>query len=490
MRRAGQASFDEICQRYPEAHSLILLAGKGNNGGDAYVVAGLAARAGWRVKLWHCVGTPVEAGVGGAADTAQAQQFARDHGVEPEDSDVLAMIPECAAATDRNAWVIIDGLFGTGLTRPPQAPIDAIIRAVNRSGLPIVALDVPSGLNASTGAAPGAVVHATLTVTFIGMKLGLLTGVGPEFAGACVLAPLNVSANVRRQVPGVAIFDQPVIRLTPRSLAAYKNQFGHLLMVGGDHGTGGAIMLAAEAALRVGTGLVSVATREGHIAPLLVRCPELMSVAVEGVADLRSLLARASGFVVGPGLGQDAWGEQLLQAVFDHVNKPLGSAADNPSLVLDADALNLVAGGMTAPPGCVMTPHPGEAARLLNCRVADIAADRVAAVLAIATTFEAYVVLKGVGSLIAAPPSTQVNGEAQLVGVCALGNPGMASAGMGDLLSGIVGGLIAQEGLSGQTVALAVAAHAAAGDRAADCQGKVGLIASDLLATLPQVLEG
>ena len=509
MVRAGQAVFDELGRRYPEVNSLLLFAGKGNNGGDAYIVAGLAARAGWQVRLWHCVGALDD--VNGEA--AAAQQFASDCGVVAQTSDPLTFVTQLKVLIKDPAPVsdclIIDGLFGTGLTRAPAVPIAQLIEALNEAPIDVVALDVPSGLNATSGAAPGAAVRAALTVTFIGMKLGLLTGTGPDLCGERVLARLGVSERTRRSIPAVPVYGESVTQLLPRPPGAYKNQFGHLLLVGGDHAMGGAIVLAAEAALRAGAGLVSVATRPAHCQALLVRRPEAMAAGVDGAADLQPLLPKANGFVVGPGLGQGPWGEQLLQAVFAHMQSSAAAEVEAAvPLVVDADALNLVAqahfgdgsaaGSMPAlkpPPGCIMTPHPGEAARLLNCSIADVAADRVQAVLSIAETYGAFVVLKGVGSLIAAPPAACESGRAELAGVCSLGNPGMASAGMGDVLSGIVAALIAQEGLSATSVARAVQAHAAAGDRAADGwgqnkgKGRIGLLATDLIASLPQVLR-
>ena len=487
MRRAGQAVFDEVSSRYPQAHALLVFAGKGNNGGDAYVVAGLAALAGWQVRLWQIVGHPEQL----SGEAAAAAKFALSCGVIPDQTDPVAQLQQ-VRDSDGNC-LVIDGLFGTGLSRAPASAVANLMTSINESAARVVALDVPSGLNGTSGATPGVAIRAALTLTFIGMKLGLLTGRGPDLAGERVLVPLGVSERTRQRVAGVQVFDAPVTRLAPRQPSAYKNQFGHLLVVGGDQGSGGAIILAAEAALRSGAGLVSVATRLHNVTPLLVRRPELMACGVEGAADLRPLLSRATLFVVGPGMGQGAWGEQLLQLVFQHVRASRERQPHPMPLVLDADALNLVASGMTPPRGCVMTPHPGEAARLLGCSVQDVAADRVAAVLAIAQRYGAFVVLKGVGSLVAAPPD-QAHEEATavpatLMGVCALGNPGMASAGMGDVLSGIVGGLIAQEGIDGTSVARAVQVHAAAGDRAAAIHGAAGMVAADLIDCLPTVLR-
>jgi len=483
MRRAGQAVFDELSSRYPQVHSLLVFAGKGNNGGDAYVVAGLAARAGWRVRLWQVLGTPDQL----RGEAAGAAKFALTYGVVPDKTDPLLQLQQAAANSDD--CLVIDGLFGTGLSRAPAPPVAKLMVAINESAKRVIALDVPSGLNGTSGATPGAAIQAALTLTFIGMKLGLLTGRGPDLAGERVLVPLGVSERTRQKIAGVEVFDEPITRLAPRQPSAYKNQFGHLLVVGGDRGSGGAIILAAEAALRSGAGLVSVATRSNNVTPLLVRRPELMACGVEGAADLHPLLSRSTLFVVGPGMGQGAWGEQLLQMVFHYVAARADQQPQPVPLVLDADALNLVAAGMTPPQGCVMTPHPGEAARLLGCSVQDVAADRVAAVLAIAQSYGAFVVLKGVGSLVAAPPDEANAEPAKLVGVCTLGNPGMASAGMGDVLSGIVGGIISQEGVCGASVARAVQVHAAAGDRAAVTHGAVTMVAADLISGLAAVLR-
>ena len=255
--------------------------------------------------------------------------------------------------------------------------------------------------------------------------------------------------------------------LPPRARDSHKGDHGHVLCVGGDHGSGGAIALCVQAALRSGAGLASVATRAEHVAPLLARQPEAMVHAVDSGEAFAPLLQRADLVAVGPGLGRGDWGRALLDAAL-RSGKPL---------VLDADALNLLVGGPRMPGAdAVLTPHPGEAARLLGRSVEQVQADRVGAAAALAASFGCVIVLKGAGTLVAAP-------EGHLARVAA-GNPGMATGGMGDLLTGAVAGLRAQ-GLDAFDAACCGALlHAAAGDAAAAEAGMRGLLPSDLLPHL------
>ncbi|HET8711026.1 MAG TPA: NAD(P)H-hydrate dehydratase, partial [Spongiibacteraceae bacterium] len=271
--------------------------------------------------------------------------------------------------------------------------------------------------------------------------------------------------------------DDFTVELASRPRSAHKGNYGHVLVIGGDHGMAGAVAMASQAAARTGAGLVSCATRAEHIAALVARCPEVMAHAVNSLSELEPLLGRATAIVIGPGLGQSAWAEQMLYGVWQHIQaKPL------PVLV-DADALNLLADGSIIPQPhyakWVLTPHPGEAARLLGCTNAEIQRDRFAAVAALQQRFGGVVVLKGAGSLIAAPDG---------IIVANYGNPGMATGGMGDVLSGIVGGLLAQGIAPGRAAALAVCLHGCAGDLAAQA-GERGLLATDLLAHLRGLLN-
>lgn len=253
--------------------------------------------------------------------------------------------------------------------------------------------------------------------------------------------------------------------LPPRPKDAHKGMFGHLLLLGGNSGMGGAIMLAAQTALRSGAGRVTVVTRPEHVAPLLARCPEVMAHGLDDPAQSTSLLEQATALVIGPGLGRDAWGKQLLELVLE---------CDVPR-ILDADALNMLAVQPT-PLGraSVITPHPAEAARLLGCTTAEVQNDRRTAAQQLAERFDCAAVLKGVGSLVAEVSDRRL-------GLCPYGNPGMATAGMGDVLSGLVGALLAQGLQAGDAARYAVLLHALAGDRAEQQNGQVGMLASDLI---------
>ena len=459
MQRAAHAAWRALRRRWSDAGEITVLAGRGNNAGDGYLIAGLAQRAGWRVRVL-AVGDP--AALSGDAEQACAE--ARRAGV-----DVLPW-SECAPL----AGVVVDALLGTGLAGAVREPYGQAIRMLNQSGLPVLAVDIPSGLNADSGARLGVAVRADLTVTFIALKLGLLTGVGPELCGELLFDDLQGDARLLAQAPSVAqrldLANLP--RLSARSPVAHKGQFGHLLVVGGDLGMGGAALLCAESALRAGTGLVSLATRAEHVAASLVRRPEIMCAAVASANQLLALTERADICVVGPGLGQGqgAWSRSLLSGV---------CGLDMPQ-VWDADALNLLAAGQVAAPGRgVLTPHPGEAARLLGADTASVQADRPAAARALAKRFGLVVVLKGAGSLVAAPDGR--------LALCDRGHPAMAGAGLGDVLAGLIGALLAQGMAAYDAACLAVWLHARAGEGLA-ALGR-GLAAGDLPCTIRQLLE-
>jgi len=453
MERAGASAYRLLRRRHPQARRILVLCGGGNNGGDGYVIARRAAQDGLAVTL--CPLVPVARLRGSAAEAAR-QALER-----------LETRPFTPASLD-GAEVVVDALLGTGLDRPVTGELAEVIDAVNAAGRPVLAVDVPSGLSARTGQVLGRAVRAALTPTFIGLKQGLFTGDAPDVTGEVVFDDLQVPAVVHEGLEPAArrLSAAGLARvLTPRARTAHKGHFGHVLVLGGDLGMGGAARLAAEAAARTGAGLVSVATRAEHVGALLAGRPELMARAVSGPDDLAPLLERASVLACGPGLGTADWGRGLLAAAL---------AAERP-LVLDADALNLLAaGGPGLPPAAVLTPHPGEAARLLGCTTAAVKEDRFGAAGRLAERHGAVVVLKGAGTVVA---------HAGRVAVCGTGNPGMASGGMGDVLTGVIAGLLAQ-GLEPWTAATAgVLLHGIAADRAA-AAGERGLLAGDLLAGL------
>ncbi|BAN50919.1 bifunctional ADP-dependent NAD(P)H-hydrate dehydratase/NAD(P)H-hydrate epimerase [Metapseudomonas resinovorans] len=457
MRRAAHATWRALRRRWPEAGCVSVLVGKGNNAGDGYLVAALALRAGWRVKLL-AVGA-ADALVGDAA-LAKDEAVAAGNQIQPW--------TECTVLEG----VVVDALLGTGLSGAVREPYAQAIRLLNASGLPVLAVDIPSGLCADTGRMLGVAVRADLTVSFIGLKLGLFTADAPNQVGELVFDDLQADPALVAATPRVAerMAVGSLQRLAPRPRTAHKGQFGHLLVVGGDRGLGGAALLSAESALRSGAGLVSLATRPEHVAAALARRPEVMCAGVSSANQLLGLAEKADVLVLGPGLGQGAWGRSLLSAV-------AGLAVPQ---VWDADALNLLAGGEIRLGGrCVITPHPGEAARLLGISTAEVQADRPRAVLALARRFDAVVLLKGAGSLVAASDGR--------IALCDRGHPVMAGAGLGDVLAGLIGALLAQ-GMDGYAATcLAVWLHAHAGESLAR-QGR-GLAASDLIPTIRQLLE-
>ncbi|MBQ0712304.1 MAG: NAD(P)H-hydrate dehydratase [Porticoccus sp.] len=469
MKSAGRSVFDEINHRWPGA-PITVFCGAGNNGGDGYIVAALALESRLPVQLIQLASPEKLTG-----DAYTAYEYAVSAGVPMTPfSDCLDLHIGITAG-----GVIVDALLGTGLNGQVREPYAQAIRLINHSGLPVVAVDIPSGLSSDTGAALEAAVEADVTVTFIGLKQGLLTGRGPALCGELVYSDLSVPADIFGGVKHTAtrLDRQGLMASFPsRHRDAHKGDFGHVLVLGGDEGFGGAVAMAAEAALRTGAGLVSVATRPEHVSAILARRPELMVKGVASGQELVPLLSSPTVLVVGPGLGQSPWSEQMLQQ----------AVSTGLPMVLDADALNIISGGRVIPnPGnanWVMTPHPGEAARLLGITSSEVQADRFAAVRALHKIFKCAVVLKGAGSLVCTAGD-------QPVGVCTAGNPGMASGGMGDALSGIIGALLAQGLPSDIALPMGVCLHAEAADRAVASDGERGLLATDLFGPLRQLVN-
>ncbi len=467
MARAGRAAFRLLQQMWPSARSLDVVCGTGNNGGDGFVLAQLARERGLQVRVLLCGDAARITGEARAALDA-----ALSAGVVPEPFDEDLPV---------EGEVIVDALLGTGLSgsaRPVQAQA---IRWINASALPVLSLDVPSGLCSDSGVPQGLAVRASHTISFIGRKRGLHTGVAAEYCGERHFDDLSVPAHLLDSPPAAARLLRctdllPV--LPPRERAAHKGRFGHVLVIGGNTGMAGAAALAGMAAARAGAGLVSVALRPGNEAGVVAACPELMVRGVAFTADLAPLIERASVLVVGPGLGLDAWSRQVLTAAL---------AAGLPT-VIDADALNaLAAGGIdirgARPDRWVLTPHPGEAARLLGRDTAHVGADRFGALRQLTERYPGSVVLKGAGTLVADAASGLP------VMVCAEGNPGMASGGMGDVLGGLIGALLAQGLAPGLASRLGVLVHAHAADLAAAAEGERGLLASELLPWIRRVLN-
>jgi len=455
MSRAGHEVFLRLKKQWPDARSVAVFCGSGNNAGDGYIIAGLALAAGLKVCV-YAVSDPEK--LDGDALTAYRKYRAANGTVMPF---------QAGQAID--ADVLVDALLGTGLDRPVIGLYAEAIQIINAHSSPVIAVDIPSGLSADTGNVMGYAVKADCTVTFIGLKQGLFTGQAAEYCGEIGYAQLGVPDDVFDALQAAAT---RVVKtaLPRRDRCAHKGNCGHVLIVGGELGYSGAARMAGEAALRVGSGLVSIATRPEHAGLMNLGRPELMCHGVETAVRLAALLEKVDVVVVGPGLGQSAWAKALFNAAI----------VSGKPLVIDADGLNLLANSPTTNPDWILTPHPGEAARLLNCSTADIQKDRFAAALSLQAGYGGIVILKGAGTLIASE---------QALAVSNTGNPGMASGGMGDVLAGVIAGLLAQ-GLSLQDAARqGVYNHGLAADLATEKDGERGLLASDLMPYLRQLVN-
>ncbi|MBM7456710.1 NAD(P)H-hydrate epimerase [Oceanisphaera litoralis] len=459
MTRAGLAVFELARARWPHARHWWVFTGGGNNGGDGYVVARLARAAGIRVQLVQ-MGDPGRL----SGDAATARDHYRADGGAIESLNALQGTPD----------LIIDALLGTGLSGNVRESALGHIRQINQTQAPVLAVDVPSGLCADTGRILGAAVEAGVTLSFVGLKPGLLTGRGPDVTGQVLLASLGIQPRLQ-QTPVASLMQwEPLRRQLPRRRrGAHKGEAGRLLVAGGNAGMNGAIRLAGEAALRCATGLVRLLSHPEHAHLLNLQRPELMTAVFPECDDWHW----GDALVLGPGLGRDAWARGLFEAAYE-----AGIAAKLP-MVIDADGLWWLARGRDELPltdNRVLTPHPGEAAMLLGCKTAEVEADRLAAVRAIQQQYGGVVVLKGAGSLIA---------DEQHVRLCHYGNPGMASGGMGDVLSGIIGAFMAQGLTPIHAASVAVCLHGLAGDRAATDGGMLGLLASDLFSPLRSLIN-
>jgi NAD(P)H-hydrate epimerase len=479
MENAGRGAADALERVFGPARGrrVLVACGKGNNGGDGFVVARHLAARGARVAAWlACRRADVR---GDAAVNLEALVRA---GLPLAEADAGALRREL-----READLVVDALLGTGVTGPAAGPVAEAIAALNEAGRPVCALDLPSGLSADDGRLPGPAVRATLTVTLGLPKLGLFLQPAAACAGRIELADLGVprawlEAEVATELP-----EPEDIRalLPPRPSDAHKGRYGHLLVVAGAVGKTGAAVLACRGALRAGTGLVTCAcpaSQQPVVAAHLVEAmtdplPETgaQSLSLKAVERVLELASRMDALAVGPGVGLEPETQEAVRRLL--------LAAERP-VVVDADALTALAGRLgelrEARGPRLLTPHPGEAARLLACPVAEVQADRLGSARRLAEASGAWIALKGAGTVVTGP-----DGRAALNPT---GNPGMASGGMGDVLTGISGGLLAQGLEPGAALRGAVYLHGLAGDVAAE-RGPVGLLAGDVAEAVPEALR-
>ncbi|MDB1126204.1 NAD(P)H-hydrate dehydratase [Vibrio algarum] len=461
MERAGKAVFEHIKRCYPNNHNIHIFCGSGNNGGDGYISARLAKASGYNVTLVH-IGDLNR--VKGDAKIAQ-EKWSRAGG----------KIETLEEVTSKQCDLIVDALLGTGFEGELSIEYAQVISHINLSDADAVSIDVPSGLCSDTGFVSGECVEATHTVSLIGLKRGLFTGLSANYTGEIVFSGLGVSDAFNKENPtNISLISKAEVNqhLTKRPKASHKGNFGRVLCLGGDRGMFGAIRLTSEACARVGAGITRVVTQPENVSALVSARPEIMVFDWRGNSnEINDHLWWTDVIALGPGLGNSSWGRSLV-GYSRTVEKPI---------VVDADGLNLLAKTPDFNSRRVITPHPGEAAKLLNSTTLEIERDRFASAKKLQLKYGGVVVLKGAGTVV-------YDGDAYWV--CKNGNPGMATGGMGDVLTGIIAGLIAQ-GLS-----LAVAArvgvwiHATAADICAEADGERGLLAADLFVPLRCLANG
>lgn len=473
MLRAGKAAFRLLQRNWPAAKKVLIVTGKGNNAGDGFVLARLAVESRLKVTLCTLVDPQETSG-----DAQTAWQEIPRNAIHQKSVNQLRF---------SEFDLIVDAMLGTGIKGPLREPYHSVIKYINGNRVPVLALDIPTGVEADTGFVNSEAVKATSTITFVGHKRGMYTGDSALYRGEVRLDSLQITQTV---------FDQHTFHLSsqswhsskhklkPRSIIAHKGYFGHTIVIGGSEGMAGAAVLAATAAAKSGSGLTSAWSGQSAASALNQFTPEVMAKTIEVSSieeQLNQLTEKEVTLVVGPGLGKSDWAQHWIDSI-----------SARPRLcevnqIWDADALNLLAELGNSHPNLynshrILTPHPGEAARLLNTTVENIAKDRFEAAHAIATRYGGVCILKGAGTIISDEKGFQV--------VCAVGNPGMASGGMGDVLAGLVGGLLAQKYSLLDAAILAVSIHGEAANRAAGTNKQYrGLLAKDLFKSFPELLN-
>lgn len=453
MKRAASASVGLLLKQWPAVVRVRVYCGSGNNAADGYIVAGMLADLAIDVEV-VVIGDSDKL----TADGAQAYQFCQQTRASMVPTADASFVPD----------VIVDALLGTGFKGELRGAYGAAIESINTAEAAVLALDVPSGLSLDDNQAAQQVVRADLTVTFIALKQGLLTGLACDHVGELYLAPLVDSSDVAGAMSATRLLSLPRLRemLPPREKNAHKFRFGHVLVIGGDRGMGGAPLMTALAAIRSGAGLVSVATHPDHAPYLVAAHPELMIRGVADVASLEPMLGSADVIAMGPGLGTSTWSREMFSA----------AVASRAAIVLDADGLNILAEQRIPRGNWILTPHPGEARRLLGRGLAN----RFADAKELQIVYDGVVVLKGAGTLVATKDHTDV---------CLYGNPGMSTAGMGDVLCGVIAGILGQCRDLELAAKLGVALHSGAADRLVVENGMRGLMATDIIPEVRRLLN-
>jgi NAD(P)H-hydrate epimerase len=482
MERAGRGAADlilEVLGSRRRSARVAVICGKGGNGGDGFVVARWLRRAGVRTTVWMAA---PEAEIRG--DAAGKLRELRRAGVRPR-----PVGDEAPATADlARADLVVDALLGTGARGAPAGSGARLIERINAARRPVVALDIPSGVSADGDPIAWPAIRAAMTATFAGLKRGLLMGPGVELVGQVRVVPLGIPDDeVARGIATFTVDRADVAAMFPaRPRDAHKGTYGHLLVVGGSRGKTGAVALAARAAMRAGAGLVTVATAASQqpvaAALLLESMTEALAetpagtIGLEAVEAMARLADRRDAVALGPGLGLEASTQEAARRLIADLDRPM---------VVDADALSALAGHLSLlraarGPRC-LTPHPGEMARMLGIAVAEVQRDRIACARAFAVEHGVHLLLKGATTVVGDPDGR--------VFLNPTGNPGMASGGMGDVLTGVVGALLARGMDPGPAQRGGAYLHGLAADAAADVLGQEALVAGDVIEALPRAFR-
>ena len=460
MERAAKFSFEALMNNNPS--SLTVFCGSGNNAGDGYLLAKMAIESGLITKV---ITIESEGILKGDAKNAR-DAFKKAGGL------IEKWSPNITLSSD---WVV-DAIFGIGLNRDIESPYKEAIEFINGSKSKVLAIDIPSGLCGTTGKIFGRAISANITTTYVGKKSGLYLDNGANCTGTVYFSDLDIDqAFYTEHKPLIKIVSEKEVSnvLLDRKQTSHKGDNGHILLIGGNDGMEGAIRIASEAALRAGSGLVSVISKPTSCEIINQFRPEVMCHDVTNKDKISSLIARADIIGIGPGLGTDDWAIDLFNL----------AVKSDKYLVLDADALNILSSNPKKRGNWTLTPHPGEAARLLDNSVNDIQKDRLASISKLSESYSANILLKGKYSLI-----QDLNNDIPFM--ITSGNPGMATAGMGDLLTGVTCSLLGQFGTedSAKIASVAGHVHSKSGDLASH-QGERGMIASDLLTYIRELVN-
>ncbi len=492
MENAGRSIYQVLRREFPDlSGEVVVLAGRGNNGGDGFVVARCLANA----------GTPVAVFLLGRRDQVGGDARVNLEILAHQGLEVVEVLEEShlPAALDRlaRAGLIVDALLGTGLNSPVTGLLASLIQQVNHLKRPVLAVDIPSGLSADTGEALGAAVQADITVTCGWPKIGQIVAPGRDYVGRLWQAGLGIPPDLAREAK-VSLAEARELRelLPPRPWDSHKGTFGHLLVLAGSEGKTGAAALACRGGLRAGAGLVTLGVAQSLNDIMEVKVTEAMTLPLPQAEGARALGRRAlepieafargcAALALGPGLGTHPETRELVRTLVQRLDRPM---------VVDADGINALAGdqerqkekgkrknySLGAAGPRILTPHPGELARLLGCSPKEVQSRRLALAVETAGHYGAVLVLKGAQTLVAAPDGR--------LSLNPTGNPALASGGTGDVLTGLIGGFLAQ-GLSAWDAArLGVYLHGLSADCFAAQHGPRGLVAGDLLARFPEVL--